>query len=194
MGEYQCLSVNGTTNVQAPLLSRHNGGSSYFCPQIPSPSLESLKRELEKQRVSENREKLVWGAGIGEGTPQLQQHILPALLGVESLRRGCGCESRSVVSNSLQPHGLYSPCNSPGLRSFVLFEVCLLNLFQSRGWEGWAGERGRWAGRWGKRLWGEKSIYYTSPYGDPGSGDVDSILLGPSPHLPDASYQKHSRK
>jgi len=26
-------------------------------------------------------------------------------------------ESHSVVSNSLQPHGLYSPCNSPGQNS-----------------------------------------------------------------------------
>ena len=30
------------------------------------------------------------------------------------LHRESESESHSVVSNSLQPHGLYSPCNSPG--------------------------------------------------------------------------------
>ena len=35
-------------------------------------------------------------------------------------------ERCSVVSNSLQPHGLYSPCNSPGQNN----GVCSLSLLQ----------------------------------------------------------------
>ena len=32
----------------------------------------------------------------------------------------CVCESRSVISNSLRPHGLYSPWNSPGQNAGVV--------------------------------------------------------------------------
>ena len=35
------------------------------------------------------------------------------------LSNKCETESRSVVSNSLQPHGLYSPWNSPGQNTGV---------------------------------------------------------------------------
>ena len=38
----------------------------------------------------------------------------------------CESESRSVMSNSLQPYGLYSPWNSPGQNS----RVSSLSLFQ----------------------------------------------------------------
>ena len=35
------------------------------------------------------------------------------------VRYGCESESHSVVSDSLQPHGLYSPWNSPGQNTGV---------------------------------------------------------------------------
>ena len=35
------------------------------------------------------------------------------------LSAACECESQSVVSDSLQPHGLYSPWNSPGQNTGV---------------------------------------------------------------------------
>ena len=65
---------------------------------MPSPPLQRLRRELEKQRVSENREKLVWGAGMAEGTPQPA-----ALLGVDCLKTRLWLGKLSVVSNSLDP-------------------------------------------------------------------------------------------
>ena len=116
---------------------------------MPSPSLQRLKRELEKQRVSENREQLVWGAGMAEGTPQP-----PAPLGVDCLRSGCGWESCQSCPTLWTPRTTQS-MEFSRTEIFCPLEVCLLNLFQARGGEGWAGEKGpgRWAGRWGKRLW-----------------------------------------
>ena len=40
-------------------------------------------------------------------------------LSICSYLQHCESESRSVVSNSLQPHGLYSPRNSPGQNTGV---------------------------------------------------------------------------
>ena len=42
-------------------------------------------------------------------------------------------ESRSVVSNSLQPHGLYSPCNSPGQNTGVGSLSLLQGIFPTQG-------------------------------------------------------------
>ena len=51
--------------------------------------------------------------GIEPASPALQADSL--LLSHWGSPDGlCGSESRSVVSNSLRPHGLYSPWNSPG--------------------------------------------------------------------------------
>ena len=43
-------------------------------------------------------------------------------------------ESRSVVSNSLQPHGLYSPWNSPGQNTGVGSLSLLQGIFLIQGW------------------------------------------------------------
>ena len=43
-------------------------------------------------------------------------------------------ESRSVVSNSLQPHGLYSPWNSPGQYTGVGSLSLLQGIFPIQGW------------------------------------------------------------
>ena len=42
-------------------------------------------------------------------------------------------ESRSVVSNTLRPHGLYSPCNSPGQNTGVGNCSLLQGIFQTQG-------------------------------------------------------------
>ena len=42
-------------------------------------------------------------------------------------------ESRSVVSNSLRPHGLYSPCNSPGQNIGVDSLSLLQGIFPTQG-------------------------------------------------------------
>ena len=41
-------------------------------------------------------------------------------------------ESRSVVSDSLQPHGLYSPCNSPGQNTGVGCHSLLQRIFPTQ--------------------------------------------------------------
>ena len=43
-------------------------------------------------------------------------------------------ESRSVVSDSLRPHGLYSPWNSPGQNTGVGSLSLLLGIFPTQGW------------------------------------------------------------
>ena len=43
------------------------------------------------------------------------------------------CESRSVVSNSLRPHGLYSPWNSPGQNTGVGSCSLLQGIFPTQG-------------------------------------------------------------
>ena len=51
---------------------------------------------------------------------------------LESLH--CGkCESRSVVSYSLRPRGLYSPCNSPGQNIGVNSGSLLQGIFPTQG-------------------------------------------------------------
>ena len=43
------------------------------------------------------------------------------------------CESRSIVSDSLQPHGLYSPWNSPGKNTEVGSLSLLQGIFSTQG-------------------------------------------------------------
>ena len=43
-------------------------------------------------------------------------------------------QSRSVVSDSLQPHWLYSPWNSPGQNTGVASLSLLLGIFPTQGW------------------------------------------------------------
>ena len=45
----------------------------------------------------------------------------------------CESESRSVVSDSLQPHGLHSPWNSPGLNTGVGSLSLLQGVFPTQG-------------------------------------------------------------
>ena len=43
------------------------------------------------------------------------------------------CETRSVVSDSLRPHGLYSPWNSPGQNTGVGSHSLLQGIFKTQG-------------------------------------------------------------
>ena len=52
-------------------------------------------------------------------------------LTTEPLR--CVCESHSFVSNSLHPHGLHSPWNSPGKNTGVSSLSLLLGIFPTQG-------------------------------------------------------------
>ena len=58
-------------------------------------------------------------------SPQSSQEVLIILLVSVS-------ESRSVVSNCLQPHGLYSPWNSPGQNTGVGSLSLLQGIFSTR--------------------------------------------------------------
>ena len=55
------------------------------------------------------------GDGIASRSSQLKEQ--GNICGYTNL---CICESGSVMSNSLQPHGLYSPWSSPGQNTEVL--------------------------------------------------------------------------
>ena len=46
----------------------------------------------------------------------------------------CESESRSAASNSLRPHGLYSPWNSPGQNTGVGSRSLLQGIFPTQGW------------------------------------------------------------
>ena len=50
------------------------------------------------------------------------------------IRNESESESRSVVSNSLRPHGLYSPWNSPGQNTGVGSHFFLQGIFPTQGW------------------------------------------------------------
>ena len=57
--------------------------------------------------------------------------ILPVNYKIHSLESES--ESCSVVSNSLQPHGLYSPWNSPGQNTGVGSHLLLQRIFPTQG-------------------------------------------------------------
>ena len=45
----------------------------------------------------------------------------------------CVCDSRLVMSDSLRPHGLYSPWNSPGQHTGVVILSLLQGIFPTQG-------------------------------------------------------------
>ena len=59
--------------------------------------------------------------------------LYPCLSLTQSIHQICESESRSVVSNSLQPHGLYSPWNSPGQNTGVGSLSILQGIFPTQG-------------------------------------------------------------
>ena len=90
----------------------------------------------------------------GEPGWQKGHHSQQHCSGWTVLRRGCGWESYQSCPTLWTPRTTQS-MEFSRTEIFCPLEVCLLNLFQARGGEGWAGEKGpgRWAGRGGKRLW-----------------------------------------
>ena len=71
--------------------------------------------------------------GTEPGTPALQANsLLPEAPGKPSVRMKWS-ESRSVMSDSLQPHGLYSPLNSPGQNTGVGSLSLLQEIFPTQG-------------------------------------------------------------
>ena len=67
--------------------------------------------------------------GIELGSPALQVDSFPTELSGKH-----ESESRSVMSNSLRPHGLYSPWNSPGHNTGVDSCSLLQGIFPTQGW------------------------------------------------------------
>ena len=70
----------------------------------------------------------VWGFGCS--FEKSLKYILDRSMGYESEKWS---ESRSVVSDSLRPHGLYSPWNSPGQNTGVGSLPLLQGIFPSQG-------------------------------------------------------------
>ena len=81
---------------------------------------------LEKEMATHSS-VLAWRiSGMGEpgGLQSMGSQRVGHLLSVES---------RSIVSNSLQPHGLYSPCHSPGQNTGVDSISLLQGIFPTQG-------------------------------------------------------------
>ena len=70
--------------------------------------------------------------GSNPGLPTLQVGYLPSEPPGKP-EENCESESQSVVSNSLKPHGLYSPWNSPGQNTRVGSLCLLLGIFPTQG-------------------------------------------------------------
>ena len=71
------------------------------------------------------------GKGVGEGTPS---YSVGRNLNWHSHYEGqCESESLSVVSDSLRPHGVYSPWSSPGQNSGVGILALLQGIFPTQG-------------------------------------------------------------
>ena len=68
------------------------------------------------------------GDGIASRSSQLKEQ--GNICGYTNL---CICESGSVMSNSLQPHGLYSPWSSPGQNTEVGSHSLLQGFFSTQG-------------------------------------------------------------
>ena len=66
-------------------------------------------------------------------TSIVQREYHKALSSVVSLEFSSESESHSVVSDSLQPHGLYSPWNSPGKNAGVGNLSLLQGIFPTQG-------------------------------------------------------------
>ena len=121
--------------------------------------------------------------GEGERRPEPLQPILPA-----QLRRG------GISGNRRGPKGTWSP------EIFVLFVVCLLNLFQARGRKGWAGERvDVGETHWEMRLWvGREGLFTPAPKGTQAQG-CGYHFAGPFPlparmlhtkNIPDSTFRE----
>ena len=86
-------------------------------------------------------------------------------------------ESRSVVFNSLQPHGLYSPRNSPGQNTGVGSLSLLQEIFPTQGSNSGL-------------PCGQQILYQLSHKGSPRQASIPPVAA-PSGHLVD---QQHSGK
>ena len=72
--------------------------------------------------------------GVKVGTLEgPKQEMARIMNGWNSKRTDCGSESRSVVSNSLQPQGLHSPWSSPGQNTGVGSLSLLQRIFPTQG-------------------------------------------------------------
>ena len=72
-------------------------------------------------------------------------------------------ESHLVASDSLQPHGLYSPCDSPGQNTGVGSLSLLWGIFPTQGWN--------------PHLWHCRQILYQLSHQGPKNTGVDSLSL-----------------
>ena len=103
-------------------------------------------------------------------------------------------KSNSVVSNSLRPHGLYSPLNSPGLNTGVGSIFLLQGIFPTQGSNpGLSCTAGRfftsWATKKAQEYWSGWTIPSPVNLPDPGIEPVSPAL--PADSLPTELSGKH---
>ena len=100
---------------------------------VKSPNFVYESTEAQKSSMTHERSHSDQGIllGLFHLSPSLTCHPFSILLSAQKLT--CMCESCSVVSNSLQPHGLYSPWNSPGQNTRVGSLSLLQGIFPTQG-------------------------------------------------------------
>ena len=93
---------------------------------------------MDSQNSPMRRFLLSFPLSMGDGPSRwLIQHTLDLQVGLldsASSNEHVKSESRSVVSDSLQPHGLYSAWNSPGQNPGVGSLSLLQGIFPTQGW------------------------------------------------------------
>ena len=81
----------------------------------------AIHRVAKSQTQLSNWTELIYENGRPAGKPKMVKQVTWS-------------KSYSVVSDSLQPHGLYSPCNSPGKNTGVGSLSLLQGIFPTQGW------------------------------------------------------------
>ena len=81
----------------------------------------AIHRVAKSRTQLSNWTELIYENGRPAGKPKMVKQVTWS-------------KSYSVVSDSLQPHGLYSPCNSPGENTGVGSLSLLQGIFPTQGW------------------------------------------------------------
>ena len=109
------MLFNKSGNLQRPVLLLGNDWFPYFL----------LQRTFQVQLV------IITFPYVTHATPWIL--LVPLYINWEVLLRMSEGESCSVVSDSLWPHGLYSPCNSPSQNTGVGSLSLLQGIFPTQG-------------------------------------------------------------
>ena len=135
LGGLTALSSKGLERDAGPV--SHTRGKGNRCPENQKHT-QNLSPEPIRYH-HRDRDQNMWFQRYGSvfkghlGSPLSQPPWCCPILHMSNLRaRGCESESRSVMSDSLQPCGLYSPWSSPGQDTGVGSHSLLQEIFPTQ--------------------------------------------------------------